>query len=43
METEFFFFADERERWQNKAIAAAHGGDYRRVELRRIAHRRAKP
>jgi glycosyltransferase involved in cell wall biosynthesis len=36
MEADFVFFSDERERWQNRAIKAAHGGDYRRVDLRRV-------
>jgi glycosyltransferase involved in cell wall biosynthesis len=35
MDVDFFFFSDERERWQNKAIAAQPGGDYRRVDVRR--------
>ena len=36
MEVDFYFFSDERERWQSRAISAAHGGDYRRVDLRRM-------
>ncbi len=36
MEADFYFFSDERERWQNQAISAVHEGDYRRVELKRI-------
>src|SRR3954454_4407536 len=36
MEVDFIFFSDERERWQSAAIKAAAGGDYRRVDLRRI-------
>ena len=36
MEADFYFFSDERERWQNREIRAEHGGDYRTVELRRF-------
>lgn len=35
-DVDFLFFSDERERWQNRLIAADRGGDYRVVELRRI-------
>lgn len=34
-EVDFYFFADERERYWNKKIPLAVGGDYRRVELRK--------
>lgn len=34
-EVDFYFFADERERYWNKKIPLAAEGDYRRVELRR--------
>jgi glycosyltransferase involved in cell wall biosynthesis len=45
MEADFIFFSDERERWQNPAIRAAQGGDYRRLEMRRtrIAGQPATP
>jgi glycosyltransferase involved in cell wall biosynthesis len=33
MEADFYFFADERERWHNKALKAEHDGDYRRVDM----------
>lgn len=36
MEVDFYFFADERERYWNRRIPLAHEGDFRRVELRRL-------
>lgn len=35
MEVDFYFFADERERFWNRKIPLARSGDYRRVELSR--------
>jgi len=35
-EADFYFFADERERYWNRKIPLADEGDYRRVELRRF-------
>jgi glycosyltransferase involved in cell wall biosynthesis len=35
-EADFYFFADERERYWNRKIPLANEGDYRRVELRRF-------
>ncbi len=34
-DADFFFFADERERYWNRKIPLAEAGDYRRVDLRR--------
>jgi glycosyltransferase involved in cell wall biosynthesis len=34
-DVDFLFFSDERERWQNRMIAAQHGGAYRTVPMRR--------
>jgi glycosyltransferase involved in cell wall biosynthesis len=36
MEVDFYFFADERERYWNRKIPLMRDGDFRRVELRRI-------
>lgn len=36
MDADFYFFSDERERWQNREIAAVYEGEYRRVELTRL-------
>jgi glycosyltransferase involved in cell wall biosynthesis len=35
MEVDFYFFADERERYWNRKIPLVRDGDFRRVELRR--------
>ena len=35
-DVDFLFYSDERERWQNRMIAAQHGGDYRTVPMRRV-------
>ena len=35
MEVDFYFFADERERYWNRKIPLVREGDFRRVELRR--------
>ena len=35
MEVDFYFFADERERYWNRKIPLVEAGDFRRVELRR--------
>ena len=35
MEVDFYFFADERERYWNRKIPLVESGDFRRVELRR--------
>jgi glycosyltransferase involved in cell wall biosynthesis len=35
MEVDFYFFADERERYWNRKIPLVETGDFRRVELRR--------
>jgi glycosyltransferase involved in cell wall biosynthesis len=35
MEVDFYFFADERERYWNRRIPLVREGDFRRVELRR--------
>jgi glycosyltransferase involved in cell wall biosynthesis len=35
MEADFFFYADERERYWNRKIPLVEQGDFRRVELRR--------
>lgn len=35
MEVDFYFFADERERWHNRSVPVDRHGDYRRVELLR--------
>jgi glycosyltransferase involved in cell wall biosynthesis len=35
MEVDFYFFADERERYWNRKIPLVSSGDFRRVELRR--------
>jgi glycosyltransferase involved in cell wall biosynthesis len=35
MEADFFFYADERERYWNRKIPLVERGDFRRVELRR--------
>lgn len=35
MEVDFYFFADERERYWNRKIPLVQEGDFRRVELRR--------
>jgi glycosyltransferase involved in cell wall biosynthesis len=35
MEVDFYFFADERERWHNRQVPVDRHGDYRRVELLR--------
>ena len=35
MEVDFYFFADERERYWNRRIPLVEEGDFRRVELRR--------
>jgi glycosyltransferase involved in cell wall biosynthesis len=35
-EADFYFFSDERERWQDSKIPAVWEGDYRRVDLRRF-------
>lgn len=35
-DADFLFFSDEREKWQNRMIAAERGGDYRLVELGRV-------
>jgi len=35
-EADFYFFADERERYWNREIPLADYGDYRRIELRRF-------
>jgi len=34
-DADFYFFADERERYWNRKIPLVEGGDFRRVELRR--------
>jgi glycosyltransferase involved in cell wall biosynthesis len=34
-DADFYFFADERERWWNPKLELAHQGSYRRVALRR--------
>ena len=36
MEVDFYFYSDERERFWNRSIPLAGGGDFRRVELRRF-------
>jgi glycosyltransferase involved in cell wall biosynthesis len=36
MEVDFYFFADQRERYWNRRIPLVDGGDFRRVELRRL-------
>lgn len=36
MEVDFYFFADERERWHNRDVPVNRHGDYRRVELARM-------
>jgi glycosyltransferase involved in cell wall biosynthesis len=36
METDFYFFADERERYWNRKIPLVRDGRFRRVELRRV-------
>jgi glycosyltransferase involved in cell wall biosynthesis len=36
MEADFYFFADERERYWNRKLPVLAGGDFRRVELRRF-------
>jgi glycosyltransferase involved in cell wall biosynthesis len=36
METDFYFFADERERYWNRKIPLVRDGAFRRVELRRL-------
>ena len=36
METDFYFFADERERYWNRKIPLVREGAFRRVELRRV-------
>jgi glycosyltransferase involved in cell wall biosynthesis len=36
MEVDFFFFADQRERYWNRRIPLVDAGDFRRVELRRF-------
>jgi glycosyltransferase involved in cell wall biosynthesis len=36
MEVDFYFFADERERWHNRDVPVDRHGDYRRVELLRM-------
>ena len=36
METDFYFFADERERYWNRKIPLVRDGAFRRVELRRV-------
>ena len=35
MEVDFYFFADEHERYWNRKIPLVQEGDFRRVELRR--------
>jgi glycosyltransferase involved in cell wall biosynthesis len=35
MEVDFYFFADERERYWNRRVPLVDSGDFRRVELRR--------
>ena len=37
MDVDFYFFADERERYWNRKIPLVREGDFRRVELRRGA------
>jgi len=36
MDADFYFFADEGERWHNKQIAAVWEGEYRRVDLTKL-------
>jgi glycosyltransferase involved in cell wall biosynthesis len=36
MEVDFYFFADERERYWNRKLSLVREGDFRRVELRRF-------
>lgn len=36
MEADFYFFADERERWWNRRLPLVEGGDFRRVEITRL-------
>jgi glycosyltransferase involved in cell wall biosynthesis len=36
MEVDFFFFADQRERYWNRRIPLVDAGDFRRVEMRRF-------
>lgn len=35
LEADFYFFADERERYWNRRIPVSHAGDFREVQLRR--------